>query len=452
MNTFRRGLALPQAPEEVFGWHLRPGAPERLLPPWGGVRIVKETGDIAGGGHVHLQWRRGLFRRSWALRHTSQVLSPPVWRFRDVLERGPLAHWVHTHRVRKAQTGALLEDEIEWILPGGGAGQVLAGARVQAGLDRLFRHRHRRLQVDLAAHARWSGQRRRVLVTGASGLIGRQLVAFLASGGHDVVRGVRGLAGPGEVQWLPAPEPRTLAGFDAVVHLAGESVSQRWSTGARARMRASRVDATRTLAQALAASGAPPPVFLSASAIGIYGDRGDSVLDEAAAPSTDGFLAPLTAAWEAAADPLRAAGGRVVNLRLGVVLEPRGGALGQLVPVFRWGLGGPVGGGRQWLSWIHLDDALRAILACIDGELSGPVNVVTPRPVQGRAFAAGLGRALGRPALVPVPGPALIATYGAMARETLLASTRVTPARLQDAGFTFAYPSLDGALQDLLGT
>lgn len=452
MNTFRRGVALAETPQSVFDWHLRPASFERLVPPWSAIEIKSRSGSVSDGGQLHLRFPWALRRRDATLRHTSQVLQGPVLRFRDVQDRGPFAHWVHTHRVRKAQTGALLEDEVEWVLPGGGLGHSLGAARLEATLGRWFQHRYRVTAQDLADHRIWSQEPLKILVTGASGLIGRQLVTYLTAGGHQVVRGVRRAAGQGELQWAPTLDPQALAGFDTVVHLAGASVAQRWTRGTRETIRASRVDQTARLAQALADCPTPPPVLICASGTGAYGERGDDVVDADASPTRDGFLGPLVTAWETAAQPARDAGIRVVHLRIGVVLDPRGGALAKLLPAFRWGVGGPVGRGRRWISWVHADDVLRAVLFAATNPVEGPLDVVAPRPVRSKRLAAAIGRALGRPAVLPAPPPLLAAVFGDMARETLLMSTRVAPTHLKAAGFQFAHPRIDHALGDLLGT
>jgi uncharacterized protein (TIGR01777 family) len=296
-----------------------------------------------------------------------------------------------------------------------------------------------------------------VAVTGSTGLLGSALVPLLTSRGHGVVRLVR--ATPAEAsaervaRWDPdtgAVEPG-LDGVDAVVHLAGESVAGRWTEVRKRRMRESRVRPTRLLCETLARQPTPPRVLVCASAIGYYGDRGDEALREEGAPGS-GFLADLCREWEAAAQPAARRGIRVVTLRIGIVLSPKGGALAAMLPVFRLGLGGPVGSGAQWMSWIGLDDALGAILHALMNEaLVGPVNLVAPAPVTNREFARTLGRVLRRPAMFPFPAFAARLVLGQMADELLLASARVVPARLQATGYAFRDQTLDGALRRLLG-
>ncbi|GIX44898.1 MAG: hypothetical protein KatS3mg130_1306 [Candidatus Sumerlaea sp.] len=300
----------------------------------------------------------------------------------------------------------------------------------------------------------------RILVSGASGFIGRPLVETLRKQGHDVIRLVRRPPAHaderywnpqrGEIQ-LEEPDAAPLE-LDAVVHLAGENIAGgRWSPAKKARIRESRVVGTRLLAETLAGRANPPRVFICASAIGIYGDRGEEMLTEDSPPAQNGFLVEVAREWEASANIAQKAGIRVVNLRLGVVLGLGGGALAAMLPPFRWGLGGPLGSGQQYMSWIALEDAL----ACIDfvlsqSALSGPVNCVAPYPVTNREFTRELARVLRRPAFFRVPELAIKLLLGEMGRELLLASTRVYPKRLLDAGFHFCLPTLGEALEAIL--
>jgi uncharacterized protein (TIGR01777 family) len=300
----------------------------------------------------------------------------------------------------------------------------------------------------------------RVAVSGSSGLIGTALVQALRARGDEVLRLVRRPVGaPDELTWDPragqAPV-EALAEVDGLVHLAGAGIGdQRWTPQRKQEIRDSRVQGTSTLATALAAVGssgrAKPPVFVSGSAIGYYGDRGEEELDETSPPGT-GFLAEVCQAWEAATAPAAEAGARVALLRTGVVLSARGGALARQLPLFRLGLGGTLGDGRQWLSWITLRDEVHAILACLDRpELEGPVNLTAPTPVRNAEFTQALGRVLKRPARFGVPRGALrLALGGQLTDEALLASQRVLPRRLVEAGFAFQDPTLEAALATAL--
>jgi uncharacterized protein (TIGR01777 family) len=261
----------------------------------------------------------------------------------------------------------------------------------------------------------------------------------------------RNSAASGQLKWdptaaIPFVGTEALEGLVAAIHLSGASVAaRRWTLAYKREIRASRVESTRVLATALAGLSQPPHTLLVASATGFYGDRGDELLDESSSPGT-GFLADLCQEWESAAQPARSAGIRVIHLRFGVVLGP-GGALEKMLPLFRLGLGGKLGSGRQWMSWISLADAVAAILFALDTPaLSGPVNLTAPHPVTNAEFTQALGRVLHRPAIFPAPAFALRLALGAMADEALLASARAFPSRLTAAGFNFAHPTVDGAL------
>ncbi|HEX2051023.1 MAG TPA: TIGR01777 family oxidoreductase [Actinomycetota bacterium] len=294
-----------------------------------------------------------------------------------------------------------------------------------------------------------------VAVTGSSGLIGAALVTALEAAGDRVVRLVRsGPARPGTIRWDPAAgaiDAAGLEGIDAVVHLAGESIgAARWTAAKKARILNSRVDGTSLLAATISDLRSPPRVLVSGSAIGFYGDRGDELLTEGSGPGT-GFLAGVVRRWEDAARPAAEAGVRVVTLRSGIVLSPRGGVLGTMLVPFRLGLGGRLGSGRQWTSWITLDDEVAAIVHALRHEpLSGPVNAVAPNPVTNAELTATLGRVLHRPTVAAVPPVALRAALGADAARELLGSQRVAPDALARSGFRFGDPELEAALRRLL--
>ncbi len=276
----------------------------------------------------------------------------------------------------------------------------------------------------------------------------------LGSSGHEIVRAVRkATPGPGEVPWEPdkALDPALVSGLDAVLHFAGENIVGRWTKTKKDRIRNSRVLGTRVLADALARTSAQPRVFVAASAIGYYGNRGDEMLTEESAPGS-GFLAETCHQWEAATEAASRAGIRVVSIRMGVVLSRTGGALDKMLLPFKLGLGGRVGSGRQWWSWIHIADIVGAVEHVLRNEsLRGPVNLVAPHPVTNAEFTSTLGRMLHRPTIFPVPAFALRLALGEMADQALLASQRVGPTRLAATGYAFRFPRLDGALRDLLG-
>ena len=296
----------------------------------------------------------------------------------------------------------------------------------------------------------------RILLTGSSGLIGHALLSFLTADGHKVVRLTRSQrpASSSHISWDPSAgtiQVDDLEDFDAVVHLAGESIVGRWTPEKKARILESRAKGTRFLCESLADLRSRPIVLVSASAIGYYGDRGDQVMDEESSAGSL-FLSKVAKAWEAATDAARRNGIRVVNLRIGFVLGKAGGGLATMLLPFKLGVGGRVGSGRQYMSWIAIDDVVGAIShAILSDSLRGPVNAVAPNPVTNREFTKTLGRVLWRPTIFPLPAFAARLVMGEMADDLLLASTRVKPSRLLSSGYEFRFPQLEGALRHVLG-
>jgi len=295
----------------------------------------------------------------------------------------------------------------------------------------------------------------RILVSGVSGPIGAALVPFLNGREYEVVRLVRGSAtGEGQIAWDPAKPvaPEAVSGFDAVIHLAGESIVGRWSAEKKSAIRDSRVVGTRNLAQALARAKNKPQVFVCSSAIGYYGDRGDEVLREDSAAGT-GFLADVCREWEAATKPAADAGIRTVQIRTGVVLSPKGGALGKMLTPFKMGVGGRIGSGRQWMSWIDVEDMVGAIQHILKNDLvEGPVNMVAPKPVTNAEFTKTLAGVLSRPAIFPMPELAVKLAFGEMGETVLLGSQRVEPGRLVASGYPFRFSELRASLENTLKT
>ncbi len=433
--------------DEVFAWFARPGAFTRLAPPWQPVRLLSEADDLARGAAV-LGLPGGL---RWVARHDPAAYDPPR-RFADAVATeglasapvGRLLPWRHTHDFTAVDDEhTRVADHVDTPLP----------TRL---LRPMFDYRYRQLTDDLAAHRRAAERgftARTIAVSGASGMVGTALCAFLTTGGHDVVRLVRHAPSDRtERRWDPAdPAPDLLDGVDAVVHLAGAPIAGRFTDEHRRAIADSRIGPTRALAEAAARSGVG--TFVCASAIGYYGyDRGEEVLTETADPG-DGFLAEVVTGWEASTAPAEAGGGRVVQVRTGIVQSPTGGTLRLLRPLFAAGLGGRIGDGTQWLSWIGLDDLLDVYHRALwDDSLTGPVNAVAPNPVRNSEYTEVLAHVLHRPALLPVPsfGPALLLGEQG-ARELAEASQRVSPARLSEAGHTFRAPDLEQTLRHLLG-
>jgi hypothetical protein len=453
-EIFERSLKLPVSVGESFAWHERPGALDRLIPPWESVQIADRGNGVRDGSVVRLVTRVGPLRLSWIAEHHDYDAGHS---FRDTQRSGPFATWEHRHKFESDAAGrGTLEDHIEYRLPGGALGSLFGGSFVRRKIERMFDYRHNTTRADLAAHAKYQGAGlMRVAISGSSGLVGSTLVPLLTTGGHSVTRLVRQDARQGEVLWNPQAErfdASPLDGVDAVVHLAGENIAaSRWNARVKQRLRDSRVAATRRLCEGLAEMSSRPKVLVCASAIGFYGDRGDELLDEESRPGS-GFLADLAQDWECATAPAAEAGIRVVNLRFGVILSPKDGALAKMLMPFKLGVGGRVGSGKQYWSWISIDDAAGAIHhTMMTDDLVGPVNAVAPNPVTNQEFTKTLGRVLRRPTFVPMPAFAARLALGEMADELLLASSRVEPRKLIQSGYDFRQPTLEAALRHLLG-
>jgi len=430
--------------DEVFAWHARPGAIVRLTPPWMPARVVTEAASLRDGQAV-LAFPAGL---RWVAEHDPAAYDPPR-QFADELASAPLGSvlpWRHTHQFAASTAGSTsITDRVTTPVP----------ARL---LQPMMAYRHRQLAGDLAVHQRirqLRGEPLTVGVTGSSGLIGSALTAFLTTGGHQVIRLVRRApATNGERRWIPDdPDPGLLRGVDAVVHLAGTSIAGRFTADHKHAIRETRITPTRQLAELAARTPDGPAVMVTASAIGYYGPRrADEPLTEDS-PRGDGFLADVVADWEAATAPAADAGVRVVAVRTGIVQSPRGGSLRLLWPLAEAGAAGRLGSGRQWTSWIGIDDLVDIYYrALADDTLTGPVNATAPNPVRNAGYARVLARVLHRPLQIPVPslGPRLL--LGAEgASELAEADQRVVPQRLLASGHQFRHPELEPALRHLLG-
>lgn len=446
---------LPVSAATAYAWHMRRGAFERLAPPWEEPRVVSPFAPPAVGRSVelHVPVLPGV-QVVW-LSDFTEVREGEL--FRDVQRTGPFDFFDHTHRFEpKAESSSVMEDRIRYTLPLGGLGDLFGSSLVGKKLAATFAYRHRVLARDLEVHARSKRGPMRILVTGSTGLVGRALVSFLESGGHEVHRLTRRTArSDREIEFDPvkgAAHPSEMEGFDAVVHLAGDPIAEgRWTPEKKRLIRDSRVPFTRRLAETLGALQRPPAAFVSASATGYYGDRGDRVLRESDPPG-EGFLPETCVQWEGATEPASSAGIRVVHLRTGLVLTPAGGALVPMLLPFRFGLGGPLGNGKQWWSFIALDDLLYLIHHVLTNDsVRGAVNATSPEPVTNAEFTRTLGRVLKRPAVIPVPRFALDLLLGEMTGPLLFASARVNPERALDSGFAFSYPALEPALRHVLG-
>lgn len=455
MSYFRHRSHYPFSPEDVFAWHMRPGAFERLAPPWIGVRVLEREGGVQDEGRVVLGIRQGPAEVKWEIRHLDFEEGRL---FRDEQVSGPFEKWVHSHRFIPADDGGcFLEDEIEWTPPLGSAGRLFAEGFIDRELERIFSFRHARLRNDLTLHARYSGKPLKVALTGGSGLIGAALTHFLTSGGHEAIHLTRGRGGAGAEAstWDPKGghlAPAVFEGVDGVVHLAGESLAAlRWTEEKKERILKSRREGTALIARTLAGMSRPPQVFVSASAVGYYGERGTEVMTEESGPGS-GFLAMVCREWEGATGAARKAGIRVVTLRTGFVISPQGPGLGRMLPPFKAGLGGRLGSGRQYMSWIDLDDEVGLIHHALTRPgVAGPLNATAPNPVPNTTFTDALGRVLNRPTLIPLPAVALKGVLGEMGMELLLKGARVVPRKAEETGYEFLFPDLEDSLRYQLG-
>ncbi len=445
-------------PGTVFCWHARAGAFHRLSPPWESVQLVAQTGGIEDGARVRLRLRAMGIPLYWDLEHSEYRFGE---QFCDQQVRGPFKSWRHLHRFESAGSNQTrLVDRLAIELPVGALGRWVGRHFLRKQLQRLFQYRHDVTSSDLALLVERENMNKpslKILVTGSSGLIGQALVPFLTTQGHQVVTLGRqpDRSDPNAFSWDPDGgeiDSRALENVDAVIHLAGSNLAAgRWTSARKREIRESRVRSTRVLVDAMARAERPVATLVSSSAIGYYGDTGEHAADESA-PLGRGFLADLCRDWEAEALKAAEGGTRVVLMRTGVVLTPKGGALGSLLPVFRKGTGGRVGNGKQWMSWISMDDLAAAFLHAVETpELEGPCNGISPGAVRNADFTEILAGVINRPAALPVPRMALRLLFGQMADETLLASCRVVPGVLEQTGFQFRFPDLEGTLRHCLG-
>ncbi len=463
MPTFEKTSVIDASVDELFAYHEAPLAFARLTPPWEEAEVIAPLARLADGERAVIRVGVGPLRIRWVARHEN-VTRPGegadgVCGFDDVMEAGPATTWRHEHRFEPiSPTKVRLRDRITWTAPPGG------GLVVGPKLERMFRYRHAVTAADLALKASLDagsgGRRLTVGITGASGLIGTELSALLSVLGHSVRPLLRRAdttsSPPGAIAWNPktgAVDVAAASGLDAVVHLAGENIADgRLDDDKLARLREQRVTQTTSLWAALSALPSPPAVVVGACAVGVYGERGDDVVDEDG-DAGDGPLSAFCAAWEEAiVRPPPSAGWRSVAVRVGIALSPRGGALGKVLPLFRAGLGGPLSDGRAYMPAIGVDDLADIFArAIVDDRASGVINGVAPTPVRNSDYTAAVGRALGRPALLPVPRFALRAVLGGDLATHILESMRVVPTRALALGHRFRHNDVDGTLRHLLG-
>ncbi len=455
-RIFSKRSTIDAPVEEVFNWHARPGSIERLSPPWDPLEVIERTGGIEKGAEVVLGMKAGPIPYKW---HAKHIVFEENRCFADTQTKGPFSEWTHYHSFKAyGKTQSILEDKIEFALPFHPLGNMFAGRIIEKKLGRIFKYRHHTTIEDLKCHLSVKDNPPlTILVSGASGLIGRTLVSFLTTGGHRVVKLVRKPPDPkkDEVFWDPMSgvcEADRLDKIDAVIHLAGDNIGKgRWNRNKKKEIMDSRVKGTALVAETVSKLKNPPETFICASAIGYYGDRGDKILTEHDGPGFD-FISKVCKKWEASAEPAVSKGIRTVFLRIGVVLSPSGGALEKMLVPFRLGLGGKTGHGSQYISWIGIDDVIGAVHHVLFNDtISGAVNIVSPEPVTNAVFAKKLGNILSRPAVCKIPEWAVAMVFGEMGRELLLSGTRVHPGKLMETGYQFRHPGIQNVLSHLLG-
>lgn len=479
MAVFESTERLEYPVDRVWAWHQRPGALTRLSPEWAQSVVSESYPPLQPGTRAHLKTSvpgsAGTLRVPFVSEHDD---GPVPLSFVDRMVKGPLASWTHTHTFadpdastgsgRDASEACVIHDRIEYQavpkkLRGlSSAGDKFAGAftqrAMQSTLAKTFSDRTERLRADLGFQThleqRFGSQKLKVLIGGASGMVGSQVAALLSTAGHEVRTLVRGRRRrDDQIHWDPAKgvlDPSAVAWADVVIHLGGKSIATRFTESNKQEILNSRIESTRLIAQSCAALDPEdrPRAFICASAIGAYGtDRGDAVLSEQD-DFGDGFLADVCRQWEAEAARVQELGMRWVSIRTGIVLSTLGGVLKLQLPLYLAAAGGPLGSGKQWFSWVSLDDiASMYVWSAVDESVSGPVNAVAPEPVRQKEFATTLGKALRRPAVLPVPsvGPALLLGRDG-AKELALANQRVTPEVLETVGFPFRHARLADAL------
>ena len=460
MPIYEHTATFPYSRDVVWNWHARPGAVRRIMPDWEGIRPV-EVGGIKDGAVTSFRMSIGILPQRWVAKHHSYIEGE---QFCDDMIKGPFGRWNHVHKfIEMGQTEMQIQDRIDWKLPFHFFTRIGAPIMVMPRVRQMFKHRTRRILADLKRQQMFKdAPRKRILISGSTGLIGTQLGAFLETDGHDVHRLIRPSTrlhadqdSTKVVKWDDKSGKiieGSLENFDVIIHLAGAGIGdKRWSKKRKKLIAESREIPTKNLANALANLASPPSLFMCASAVGYYDNRGDEELDEKSSTG-NGFLAEICRKWEDAAQPAINAGIRTIHMRTGIVTTAAGGMLQQILLPAKLGAMGPIGGGRQWQSWISLDDQIYAMHYLMNHETaSGVFNLTAPNPVTQKQFAKVLGKVLRRPAFAPAPGFVMKILFGEMGKSLILDGQKVRPKRLQDLGYTFEHETLEPALRDALG-
>ena len=448
--------------EKLFSWHETSGAFERLNPAYEPVRLLSHTGGIKDGAIVKIKVLPPFYLPSflginWTLAHKNYIQNK---QFEDHQLSGPFSKWQHRHLFEAIDNSTCkLIDDIQFSLPLGKLSEPILGEFFKSKLNKLFSYRHRITKFDLEVISKYKNSfnsPQKIVVSGASGLVGKSLVGFLRLAGHQVFKLDRKKSNdPYSIFWDPYSkiiDTQKLSDIDHFIHLAGENVGQRWSNKIKQNIVSSRIDTTKFLVGVIKSLPRKPKTFTCASASGFYGTNQITAQTEAD-PKGSGFLSEVVKAWEDATIPLKEIGIRVCNPRISVVLSPEGGALAKLLPAFYLGLGGPIGAGKNLMSCVAKDDLVYAIYHLIaTPSIDGPVNIALPQPAPtNKTFSYALAKALKRPCLFVVPPFMLKLVFGEMADQTILSSTNLSVEKLLNSGFEFKYPNLDELLQFILG-
>lgn len=439
---------LPFSADEVFAWHRREGALDRMIPPWVQAKVLQRGDPSQVGSLTIMQMGRGPISLRWIAEHVGFT---PGREFIDEQKKGPFKFWRHIHRVEAREDGCVYKDIIEYT-----PSFFLSKSFVEKELQRQFAFRHKQLLSDLSLYKAYDQTPKRILLSGSNGMVGSALASFLKAAGHDVWKLQRGNTDlPAKIiGWDPSldgADRDSLEGFEVVLHLAGENIGiKKWNERQKSKIFQSRCRDTWLLSHMFSRLKNPPKIFLSASAIGIYGDRKKEILTEESSLGHD-FLSDVCIRWEEASEVLRLMNVRTCALRFGYILSPKAGMLRQMLAAFKAGLGGKMGSGEQVVSWVALDDVIRAIYHCIMNEsLQGPVNVVAPHPVTQEEFAKNLAKVLHRPCVANLPAWLLRALWGERADALILRSAHVLAEKLEKSGFAFRYTDLEGYFRESL--
>ena len=462
-HSFSSTLKLDVPVEKLFSWHENLGAYERLTPPFDPVTIRERSGGI-DGGKVHI--KLPFVPLIWVAKHHSYKKNI---QFMEDQSSGPFVGplpfwngaWRHKHLFKKIDDkSSVLTDEIYYDFPMDPFGSIFGSRYTKRRLEQMFAYRRNITENDLEAQSKYTGNSLDIVITGGSGLIGTELTPYLTTAGHKVKKMVRKRPRKDELCWnIDYRQISNLEGKDAIIHLAGENIGSlvRWSSRKRKEILDSRVKGTELLAKKIASLNNPPKVLVCASAMGYYGSYDDSVLTEQSRNGND-FFSKVVKKWEAAAQPAIDAGIRVVFLRFGIVMSPKGGALQRILLPSRFGSNPSIGGGKQWWSWLTIDDAIGSIYhAIITEKLEGAVNVASPLPVQQKEFASIIGNImwgsnLGKITnLIPLPAFAVRGIMGEMGDVLLLSSNRIDSTKLIESGYKFRFEKLEDGLRHLLG-